>query len=369
MFFSNLTKKQLCLRRGGNCMTTIKDIAREAAVSTATVSRVLNSDQTLSISEITRKRVIEAASFLNYRPNRKKNSKSSKEVETFNIGLVLTNSQEEEINDPYFLSIRLGVESVCEQYSLNIATVIRVGKSSNSITGLNELDGIIVIGRVDINDLKSLYYKNNNVVIVDYLPEEEVFDVVISDLEKATLNIIETFIDYNLRDIGYLGGKGIVKRIGNNEIIKQDDSRKKAFEKIMTEKGLYNPETVLVGEWGANSGYQLVEEMINEGSLPEALLVASDPMALGALRALHEAGIKVPEDISIISIDDIEAATYLTPRLSTVKIHTFEMGKTAVKLLHDRLNGRNIPLKIVLPTELILRDSAKCKEKESLLDL
>jgi LacI family transcriptional regulator len=92
------------------------------------------------------------------------------------------------------------------------------------------------------------------------------------------------------------------------------------------------------------------------------VVCASDPMALGAFRALHEAGIKVPEDISIISFDDIDAAAYLQPALSTVKIHSFEMGKTAVKLLQDRIKGRELPMKVILPTELILRESTEIKK-------
>jgi LacI family transcriptional regulator len=92
--------------------------------------------------------------------------------------------------------------------------------------------------------------------------------------------------------------------------------------------------------------------------LPTAVVLASDPMAIGAIRALHEAGIKVPEDISVISFDDIEAAAFLNPPLSTVKVQTEEMGKTAVKLLYDRLkNEREIPLRVTLPTKLVLRDS------------
>lgn len=91
------------------------------------------------------------------------------------------------------------------------------------------------------------------------------------------------------------------------------------------------------------------------------MIIASDPMAIGALRALYEEGINVPEDISLISFDDIEAAEFLNPPLSTVKIHAEEMGKMAAKLLWDRLNGRNISTRVVLDTELIIRKSCQAK--------
>lgn len=122
---------------------------------------------------------------------------------------------------------------------------------------------------------------------------------------------------------------------------------------------------MLVGEWGPNGGYKLMQELIRRGQLPSAIVVASDPMALGAFRALHQAGIKVPEDISVFSFDDIDSAAYLTPALSSVKIHSFEMGKTAVKLMYDRLKGRELPLKIVLPTELVYRESVTRKKNST----
>lgn len=101
----------------------------------------------------------------------------------------------------------------------------------------------------------------------------------------------------------------------------------------------------------------MTKELINQESMPTAIIVASDPLAIGALKALNEAGIHVPKEVSIVSFDDISAAAYLTPSLSTVKIHTEEMGKTAVKLLHDRLKGRELPIKVMLPTSFIARES------------
>ncbi|NEW00623.1 substrate-binding domain-containing protein [Bacillus megaterium] len=104
-----------------------------------------------------------------------------------------------------------------------------------------------------------------------------------------------------------------------------------------------------------------MKKFIEKGSLPSAMLIASDPMAIGAMRALNEANIKVPQDLSIISFDDIEAAAYLNPPLSTVKIHTDEMGKMAVKLLYDRIKGRSVPIKAILAADFILRDSCQPK--------
>ncbi|WP_078410208.1 LacI family DNA-binding transcriptional regulator [Priestia abyssalis] len=344
-------------------MTTIKDVAREAHVSVAAVSRILNNDQTLSVAEETRKRVWEAAGQLNYKPSRRRTPKNytAEQKTSYNIGLVLALTQEDEINDPYFLSIRLGVELACEQLSLNIVNVIRIGKSG-LIMGLEALDGLIVIGGIDPDSIKKVYYENNNIVFVNHLSHEGSYDVVASDLKKATKNVLNHLFKLNHEEIGYMGGRDNVKSINDGQIIEEpDDMRKVAYEKVMKERGLYNPKNVLIGEWGPGGGYQLMKQAIEKGNLPSAMVVASDPMVIGALRALYEADIKVPEDISIISFDDIEAAAFLNPPLSTVKIHTHEMGKTAAKLLWDRLNGRGVPVQAVLGTELVVRESCQSR--------
>jgi LacI family transcriptional regulator len=335
-------------------MVTIKDIAKRSKVSTATVSRILNNDPTLSVSEETRKRVIEIVNELNYKPLRKKSGKASKTTESYNIGLILLN---DETIDPYFQSIRLGVEDACNQYPLNIVSTMTVGKSEITAEILSGLNGLIVIGDIDIEDLKTIYYQNNHIVVVDYLPKNRDVDVVISDFEGATHQVLEYLFSLGHTNIAFLGGKGMVFGVSQPKMMEKEDIRKSVFEKIMKEEGLYNPDNVLLGDWGPTSGYSLTKQLIKNGSLPSAIIVGSDPMALGVLRALHEADIKVPEQVSVVSFDDIEAAQFMNPSLSTVKVYGDEMGRTAVKLLLDRLRGRKIPLKVVLPTQLVIRDS------------
>lgn len=340
-------------------MITIKDIARSSNVSTATVSRILNNDPSLSVSDETRKRVLAVVSELNYKPLRRKNVKAKKQEEAYNIGVIMLN---DETIDPYFQSIRLGAENACNQYPLSIISTMIVGKSQITAESLSGLDGLIVIGDVDITDLKELYYENNNIVAVDYLPKDSNVDVVISDFEGATEQVLEYLVQLGHTDIAYIGGRGAIYGVSRFKTSDKEDTRKSTFEKCMKEKGLYNQDHVLIGDWGTTSGYTLTKQLIEMNPLPSAIVVGSDPTAMGVLRALHEADIKVPEDISIFSYDDIEAAAYMNPPLSTVKVYGDEMGKTAIKLLYDRLKGRTVPLKVILPAELVIRDSVKSKE-------
>lgn len=115
----------------------------------------------------------------------------------------------------------------------------------------------------------------------------------------------------------------------------------------------------MVGKFLADDGYRMMNAMITEDEVPKALLIASGTLAIGALRALHEKGVRVPQDVSIISINDISVSKYVYPALSTIHVHTEMMGETSVELLLERLNGRKIGKKVVLPTELILRNSSR----------
>ncbi|QCS52621.1 LacI family DNA-binding transcriptional regulator [Priestia flexa] len=338
-------------------MATIKDIAQQAGVSIATVSRILNSDQTLSVADDTRKRVINTAKSLNYQSSKRKNTAYSKLTETRSIGLILTTSQKDEVNDPYFLSIRLGIESICEAYHFKIENVFVVGENEIPKGGLNHLDGLIVIGAIDEKDLASFYYNKNRLIFVDYTPKGNDFDVVTSDFEAATRDLIEKLEEMNHKDIAFIGGKVITKRLSDSAGEHHSERRQNTYERVMKEKGNFHSRYVKVTGWDPIHGYEMTKELINQESMPTAIIVASDPLAIGALKALNEAGIHVPKEVSIVSFDDISAAAYLTPSLSTVKIHTEEMGKTAVKLLHDRLKGRELPIKVMLPTSFIARES------------
>ncbi|WP_114167032.1 substrate-binding domain-containing protein [Exiguobacterium sp. TNDT2] len=127
----------------------------------------------------------------------------------------------------------------------------------------------------------------------------------------------------------------------------------------MKGNGVFLPERMMVGKFLADDGYRMMNVMITEDEVPKALLIASDTLAIGALRTLHEKGVRVPQDVSIISINDISVSKYVYPALSTIHVHTEMMGETSVELLLERLNGRKIGKKVVLPTELILRNSSR----------
>ncbi|MCV9886069.1 LacI family DNA-binding transcriptional regulator [Metabacillus halosaccharovorans] len=342
-------------------MATIKDIAEKAGVSPAAVSRILNNDTTLSVGEETRKRVLEAAAALNYKPTRKRNV--NKTTNMYEIGIVSAASQEDEVSDPYFMAIRLGIEMACSKLPFKIKTMIYAGNSS-SFEELKQLDGVIVIGGIEPSSVQEYCHGHKNIVFINHLPETGEYDVVASGLDKAIEDVLNYLMDKGHTKIGFIGGYDMYNRLNDSQSLGEvPDIRNIAYEKVMKEKKLYRPQLVQIGEWGATGGYQLMRKFLEEGTLPTALVCASDQMAIGAMRALHEANIRVPQDLSVIGVNDIEAAEFLNPPLSTVRIHTDEMGRTAVKLLYDRLKGREIPIKAVLSTKLMIRDSSSTPNK------
>lgn len=327
-------------------MATIKDIAERVGVSIATVSRVLNYDSTLSVGDETKKRVFEAAEELSYR------KKSTRKMTAYKIAIVNWYTEKEELDDLYYMSIRLGVENRCEAQQIQIVKTSIDNKQVNE-----EVDGIIAIGKFSLREAEELRKIKENIVFVDCSPDDDQFDSVVSDFYKATENVLNYFLKQNHTKIGYIGGRETYK----DQTADIDDPRRVCFKNFLSEKGLFNESYVYVGAFSVNDGYTLMKRAIKEhkNNLPTAFFVGNDSMAIGCLRALHEENISVPGQVSIIGVNDISVSKYVYPPLSTVKIYTELMGETAVDLLLERLSDRQIAKKVIVSSKLEIRGSSK----------
>lgn len=334
-------------------MVTIKDIANTAKVSKATVSRVLNNDQNLSVTEETRKRILNISKELGYVPIKKRQAQRENNLVKKEIGIIMYCSQEYEWEDVYFLSIRKGIENECIRKGLSVRNIIHLG--DDTMDRINEFDGVIVVGGPGEQEEKMLdEVMGTNVVYVNKLYDTENHDIINIDFKKAIKSALDYLFSIGHTKVGYIGGKEYRGQHGP-EI---ENPRKVAFQKIMEDKGHYNPDFVhLSDKFLMNDGYQCMKKVLLSKHLPTAFFMASDAMAMGALRALHEENVKVPEDVSIISFNDIDMAKYTQPSLTTIKIYTEDMGKLAVNLLLDRFDGRTIPINVLVPSKLIVRES------------
>jgi len=332
-------------------MATIKDIADKSNVSASTVSRVLNNDDTISVQAETRERILQVAKELGYETILERRLKQKHQTSK-HVGIIVTQSLDEEISDPYFLSIRQGIEMELASHGIRTATFRLHETEINQM--IEGLDGLLVVGRVKETALKAIS-KVENVVYINHSPNEDLYDAVVIDFEKATEKAIKHLIASGYERIGYIGGRE--KEHSKNQKFNSEDKRLTTFERMMKEQKMFDLDTIFIGEYTMAQGYELMKKAIQMGKLPKAFFIASDPMAIGALRALQEANLKVPDDLAIIGFDDIEAAKFASTPLTTIRVHTKEMGKTGVKLLLDRLNGREIPLTVTLPTKLVIRES------------
>lgn len=340
-------------------MATIRDIASLVGLSPSTVSRVLSGDSSLSVQEETRRKIYAAADRLQYKasPRRANRQTEAQQLKDYKIGLVTFCSEQFEYEDPYYLSIRLRIEKEFNQLGLHITRTIRWANQA-SYESLSGLDGLIVIGKFEFDPYNLYFSRIRNVVFVDYSPDESRFDSVVVDFDKVTRIALDYLTGLGYTRIGLLSSRDFIIRFGSDSGTDSLDQRQSSFESYMKQRNLYLREHVHIGrDFSMSVGYQMMKEAIEKGDLPEAFLIGSDPLAIAAGRALKEAGLRVPQDIAIVGIDDIEMAAYTDPPLTTVKIFTEQMGQSAVKLLLERIGGREVPLKIVLPPKLIVRDS------------
>ncbi len=331
-------------------MANINDIAIRAGVAISTVSRVLNYDSSLSLSEEKRKLIFEIAEELEYKTPRSRKDKKVKPV----IGILHFLTMAEEVNDPYYISIRFGIEKRALEEEFEIEKIF-MSTDRKLVLPDKKIDALIVIGKFAKKEISMLSKKFDKIVFVDFSPSEHEFDSVVFDVKEVVSSIIEYFLENGIEQIGFLGGNE------NFEDYKYDanELRLKHFIDIMSEKGLYNPNWVFKHGFRPEDGYNMIKEAIKGGDMPMAFMTANDSIAVGALNALNKNKIKVPDEISIIGINDIPTSKFTTPPLTTVKIYSELMGEEAVLKVVQLLNGRTIPIKSVIPTSIVSRKSVK----------
>ncbi|AKG37328.1 LacI family DNA-binding transcriptional regulator [Paenibacillus durus] len=326
-------------------MATMKDIARFANVSTTTVSRVLNNDQSFNVSELTRIKVLEAAKQLGYKTIVERYNKKY-----YRLALVykptIFNSHLE--NDFHF-SVRNGIDKICSQYEIDIVNVFNFSNVS-----VDNLHGAIIQGNYTNEEIEAMVSVLNTeqILIIGRCPNDNKYDSVWFDTKRAIHSALNYLVDLGHRDIGYMGGT-------ENEDLDMEDRRDQIFLRYMSKFPEFKPSRIYLGE-NLMSGYKLMERALHDGPLPSAFFIANDPIAFGVLDFLKEKNIQIPETFSIVGLDGHQMAQYTTPHLTTVQIPTEYMGQAAIQTLIERIEGqRTLTKKVLVPTELNIRASCK----------
>lgn len=332
-------------------MATLKDVAQMAQVSIATVSRILNNDPTLSVPEQTRENVLSAAKMLQYQ-KKKKNDLH------IHVCLIQWYSLQQEIHDPYYLTLRHGVEDYCTKNGIILK---RIFKDDVDIEkSLKGIDGIICLGKFSKSHIETLKKYNDAIILLDMDYENLKECSIVLDFDLVLKQALTYLKKLGHQKIGYLGG---IEYLDDGK--PYDDIRKQAFLKYGDAYQLDYHDYILEGEFTSESGYAMMVHMIQSQHLPTAIFAASDPIAIGAMKALNDYGYQIPQDISIIGFDNIDASNYTYPPLTTFYAPSFDMGHFGAKLLHQAIKDHTklLPMRIQLPCYLVERESCQKLKK------
>ena len=335
-------------------MVTLKEIANVVGVSTATVSRVLNFDATLSITAKKRQAIIETAEALNYATPRNRNRANSQGLSK--VALVHFLRPEQELIDPYYVGLRLGIESRCQALKIETVKVYHTDSMPDASL-LQGASGVIAIGHQNADEIAWLARHARHVVFADFVPPSDEFDSVSSDLVAATHKLLTALKDRGYRRIGFVGWMEERSDDPYYEI------RCHSYIKWMRENLDFDPE-ICVTERAADrhteqSGYRLGVRLMAAKRPPEVIVTCNDNIAIGLYRAIEEKGLSIPDDVAVASFNDISVAQFLNPPLSTIRLPSEEIGEAAVELLLERVGGRELAKRINLASQIVWRRSTR----------
>ena len=338
-------------------MSTIRDVAKLANVSAATVSRVLNQDSTYKITEETKQRVYRAVEELDYkfqsRSSRQKENDTAQDPALVKIGCIMSVTKRK-YSDPYFMAILSGAEEQLSSRGYSVS-FIRAGseltdKNLLQTTFAEDVTGLLLMETLNSDIYQYIHERVPHIVGIDTGRSD--IDNVGYDHHQVALDGTHHLIGLGHRKIGFIGGSGESGRL----ILSR---RFQGYGLAMhTEELTVNPDWVIDCEWDEEVCSAKVSELCRKGNLPTAFFVASDLMAIAAINALTKNGVSVPEDVAVIGMSDIDIARFTTPPLTTFRVPKEEIGALAARLLIERINGSTLlPQKVTLPSELILRGS------------
>ena len=335
-------------------MAKLKDIAEASGFSVATVSRVLNHDHSFNVPEETRLSVLKTAEKLNYVAISQRHrpfyvSDKSGTTKKIKIGLAYSYSPSDEIIDPYYLSIKSAIGESCETNGVDLKVFYLHEREYKDIKQEN-LDGLIALGKYNDYEIKALYELNPNFVLVDCYTEHPEIDVVMVDLKVATKRLIDYLYKTGADSIGFIGG--IESTIDGKSI---EDVRLRTFIKY----GKADMDAVYLGGLTADSGYEIMSNIIKSGNVKSAYIVSTDVIAIGCLKSLNEQKIKIPDEVAIVSYNNNILSEFTFPALSTVDLNVHYLGMATTETIIERIkNARKIAKKIFIPTQFIKRETS-----------
>jgi len=328
-------------------MATIHDVAREAGVSIATVSRVLQGSP--KVQPDTKARIDEAIRKLDYHPNRL--AQQFRSQKTKDILVILP-----EMGNAFHTEILFGIEHVAQKNHYNVLIADshsdpRIEEHFYEMLGQKQVDGIISFSTALPSDQMASYSADYPVVIgCRYIENPDIPNVTIDNF-KASADITSYILSLGHEKICYLAGPSDAHVYGD---------RLKGFLSALSERKVtVSPRMIINCDANIQSGYDTVNKLINAQEEFTAVIAGGDTMAIGAMRALNSLGYRVPQDVAVVGFDDIELSSLMSPPLTTVRQPKHQIGAKAMEILLDRINAKPMrTYRTVLNYELVIRESS-----------
>jgi LacI family transcriptional regulator len=341
-------------------MTTLYDVARAAQVSTATVSRVVHGQS--GVRSDTRQRVLDVIEELGYVPDGAAQSMARHRKEVLGLVMIESRGPETEIEQEGLLFVEevyRGVDSALSHVGWSVLiSVLRADGHPRAEQQLRKVsakvDGMLIAEGIVGSDQLALLAARTPIVLVAGSATEPNADVVCVDNQSGTTALARHMIEQHGRTrLFYIAGP-----------LEAPDAqeRRRTFEEAIAQHPSATLTGSFQGRFAAISGQHAVREILSSPyQLPDAIICANDQMAIGAMRELQAAGIRVPADMAVTGFDDIHLGAMLTPALTTVRQSMRQLGERACTLLLERIADPSLPRRVErLPTELIVRESCGC---------
>lgn len=331
-------------------MVTLKEIAKRTGVAESTISRVLNRDPTLSISDEKRRRVVETAEALQYVMRRSRNSRKEdvsvalrRPTDLKSVMIVHFLTSAAELSQPFYVGLRQGIEARCEAYGM-ATTRLFAGEFDPAMLSRARNVGVISVGDLPAGQLEAI--RSLGVPVVLAHPQARPFDVDVAyvDLEAASTRLCEWLLARNVRRPALVGVQDPVSR------------RLAAFRSAMSAAGVFDPDYVTYGNDLTSDGQVQLQALFSQIAAagkpqPDAIVLYADRTAVGVYRGLEEAKLSIPRDVQVVAFNDSSIAQMLAPKLSTLRLEAGVIGETSVDLLMERHSGRKAAKHVqILPT-------------------
>jgi DNA-binding LacI/PurR family transcriptional regulator len=336
-------------------MVSIKEVAKAANVSTSTVSRVINNSP--SISQSTKDKVWAEIKKLNYSPNNI--AKALITNKSYTITLLVDVDDEKSFQNPFFYEVIHGIEKYCQEkeFSLIVANVNTKLRKQDIISWLvksKRTEGIVlpvsILNKALVKELKDMGVPFVAVGEVDSMQESVSW--VDIDNKKGTEKAVYFLHEQGYRNLAF---------IGYDESKDFSVRRVEGFKSAINKLEIKSEDLQIIAcSNSKEQGYQAMTEMLKSKNVPDAIICGNDSLSMGVIKAINDRGLKIPEDIGIISFDSRQIASLMYPEVTTVDVDVFEMGYQSAKMLFQIIDNNNLTDQgLLISTKIIERKTTR----------